>query len=140
MISTHNVPYALKCIRYIFKKQIRRSFCLSQPGNFKEQRSSWVCKSPPASSNAETLARKSSTQQVEAWDVVWIGFSDVLTEPLSPRVKQRAVAALRMFVLFTMAHTFKSSGPLQSFAEPADTGEQVDISYGFLLSRSLCRF
>ena len=46
-----NVPYALQYIRYIFKQQIRRSFCRSQPDNFKEQDTSWVRESSPVSSN-----------------------------------------------------------------------------------------
>ena len=68
---------------YVFKEQIRRSFCRSQPGNFKEQRTSWVGKPSTVSSNRKRLAGKSPAQQVEVGDVVWIGFSEIFTEPLS---------------------------------------------------------
>ena len=40
---------------YVFKQQIRRSFCRSQPGNFKEQRTSWVGKPSTVSSNRKSL-------------------------------------------------------------------------------------
>ena len=87
MISVHNVPYALKCIINIFKQQIRRSFCRSQPGNFKEQGTSWVAESSTVSSNRKRLAGKSAAQQVEVGQVAWVGFSDIFTEPLSFGVK-----------------------------------------------------
>ena len=83
MLTTHNVPYALQRINDVFKQQIRRSFCRSQPGNFKEQGTSWIVESSTVSSNRKRLAGKSAAQQVEVRDVVWIGFSDIFTEPLS---------------------------------------------------------
>ena len=45
MLTTHNVPYALKCIRYVLKQKIRRSSCRSQSGNFKEESASGIFKS-----------------------------------------------------------------------------------------------
>jgi hypothetical protein len=36
------------------------------------------------------------------------------------------------FVDFTMSYTGKSSGTGEPFPEPANAGEQVNISYGFL--------
>ena len=42
MLTTHNVPYALKHIRNIFEKQIRRPLCFSQSGNLKKESSSGV--------------------------------------------------------------------------------------------------
>ena len=44
-------PVMVKQSGYVFKQQIRRSFCLSQPGNFKEQGTSWVRESSTVSSN-----------------------------------------------------------------------------------------
>ena len=37
MLTTHNVVYVQKCIRYIFKQQIRRLPGFSQAGQFKEE-------------------------------------------------------------------------------------------------------
>src|SRR5699024_7488771 len=55
---------------YVFKQQIRRSFCRSQPGNFKEQRTSWVGKPSTVSSNRKRLAGKSPAQQVEVGNFI----------------------------------------------------------------------
>jgi hypothetical protein len=71
----------------IFKQQIRRSFCRSQPGNFKEQGTSWIVESPTVSGNRKRLAGKSAAQQVEVGNAVWIGFSDIFTKPLSSRIE-----------------------------------------------------
>lgn len=131
MLTTHNVPYALQHIRNIFKQQIRRSFCRSQPGNFKEQRTSWVGKPSTVSSNRKRLAGKSPAQQVEVGHFIGVGFSDVLTEPLSFRIEQRPVALVGIFVDLTMAYADKTSGSAESLPEPADAGKQVNIRYGF---------
>ena len=72
---------------YVFKQQIRRSFCRSQPGNFKEQGTSWVAESSTVSSNRKRLTGKTSAQEFKVGDVAWIGFSDIFTEPLSFGVK-----------------------------------------------------
>lgn len=55
MLTTHNVPYVQKCIRYIFKQQIRRLPDFSQPGQFKEESSSRISESFSGSCNAESL-------------------------------------------------------------------------------------
>lgn len=94
MLTTHNVPYALKCIRYVFKQQIRRSFCRSQPGNFKEQGTSWIGKSPTVSSNRKRLTGKTSAQEFEVGDIARIGFSDIFTEPLSFGIEQGFIALI----------------------------------------------
>ena len=80
-------PVMVKQSGNIFKQQIRRSFCRSQPGNFKEQGTSWIVESSTVSSNRKRLAGKSAAQQVEVGDAVWIGFSDIFTKPLSFGVK-----------------------------------------------------
>ena len=77
------------------------------------------------------LAGKSSAEEFKVWQVAWIGFSDVITEPLSFGIKQRPVAAVGIFVDLAMSYTGKSSGTAESFPEAANAGEQVDISYGF---------
>ena len=116
----------------IFKQQIRRSFCRSQPGNFKEQRTSWIGKSSTVSGNRKRLAGKSAAQQVEVGDAVWIGFSDIFTKPLSFCIEQGFIALVCLFVDLAMAYAGKPSGAGEPFPEPANAGEQVNISYGFL--------
>ena len=132
MLTTHNVIYALQHINDVFKQQIRRSFCRSQPGNFKEQGTSWIVESSTVSSNRKRLAGKSAAQQVEVGDAVWIGFSDIFTKPLSFCIEQGFIALVCLFVDFAMAYAGKPSGAGEPFPEPADAGEQVNISYGFL--------
>ena len=55
MLTTHNVVYVQKCIRYIFKQQIRRLPGFSQAGQFKEESAAWISESFSRSCNAETL-------------------------------------------------------------------------------------
>ena len=55
MLTTHNVPYVQKCIRYIFKQQIRRLPGFSQPGKLKEESASRITKSFSGACNAESL-------------------------------------------------------------------------------------
>ena len=45
MITTHNVVYVQKCIRYIFKQQIRRVPSFSQAGKLKEESAPWISES-----------------------------------------------------------------------------------------------
>ena len=125
-------PVMVKQAGNVFKQQIRRSFCRSQPGNFKEQGTSWIGKSPTVSSNRKRLTGKTSAQEFKVGDVAWIGFSDIFTEPLSFGIEQGFIALIGFFVDFAVSYTGKSSGTGESFPEPANTGEQVNISYGFL--------
>ena len=125
-------PVMIKQSGNIFKQQIRRSFCRSQPGNFKEQGTSWIGKSPTVSSNRKRLTGKTSAQEFKVGDVAWIGFSDIFTEPLSFGIEQGFIALVGFFVDFAVSYTGKSSGTGESYPEPANTGEQVNISYGFL--------
>ena len=86
----------------------------------------------PASSNAETLARKSATEKFKGRHTACVCFSDIFTEPLSFGIEQGFIALIGFFVDFAVSYTGKSSGTGESFPEPANTGEQVNISYGFL--------
>lgn len=122
-------PVMTKQSGNIFKEQIRRPFCLSQPGNFKEQGTSRVCKASAVPGSRKRLAGKSSAQEVEVGNFVRIGFFDIFTEPLSFGIKQSFIASVGLFVNFTMADTGKSSGAGEPLSEPADAGEQVNISY-----------
>ena len=55
MLTTHNVPYVQKCIRYVLKQQIFRLPGFSQPGQFKEESSSRIAESFSGACNAESL-------------------------------------------------------------------------------------
>lgn len=55
MLTTHNVPYVQKCIRYIFSQPVLRVPGFSQSGKLKEQGAPWVVESAAASGNAEGL-------------------------------------------------------------------------------------
>ena len=125
MLTTHNVPYVQKCIRYIFKQQIRRLPGFSQAGQFKEEGAAWISESFSGSCNAESLARKSAAEQLEFGHCFWVCFSCIFNEPLSLRVKQGVVTAVGVFVDFAVSYAFKSSGKGQSFAETADAGEHI---------------
>ena len=125
MLTTHNVPYVQKCIRYIFKQQIRRLPDFSQSGQFKEESAAWISESFSISCNAESLARKSAAEQLEFGHGAGVGFSGIFNEPLSLRVKQGVVAAVGVFVDFAVPYTFKAPGTGQSFAETTDAGEHI---------------
>ena len=125
MLTTHNVPYVQKCIRYVLKQQIRRLPDFSQPGQFKEESSSRISESFSGACNAESLARKSAAEKPEVWHCFWVCFSCIFYEPLSLRVKQGVVTAVGVFVDFAVSYAFKSSGTGQTFAETADAGEHI---------------
>ena len=125
MLTTHNVPYVQKCIRYVLKKQIRRLPGFSQAGQFKEESAAWISESFSRSCNAESLARKSAAEQLEVRHGAGVGFSGIFNEPLSLRVKQGVVTAVGVFVDFAVSYAFKASGTGQSFAETADAGEHI---------------
>ena len=125
MLTTHNVPYVQKCIRYIFKQQIRRLPGFSQSGQFKEESAARISESFSGSCNAESLARKSAAEKLEVRHGAGVGFSGIFNEPLSLRVKQGVVTTVGVFVDFAVSYAFKSSGTGQSFAETADAGEHI---------------
>ena len=107
----------------IFKQQIRRSFCRSQPGNLKEQGTSWIVESSTVSSNRKRLAGKSSAEEFKVRQLVWVSFSDVFTEPLSFGIKQCTVALISVFVYLTMSRAGEPACLCQSFPESADPGK-----------------
>ena len=125
MLTTHNVPYALLHIRYIFKKQIRRLPGFSQAGQFKEQSTSRISESSACSRDAERLARKTAADKLKIWHGAGVGFSGIFNEPLSLRVKQGIVTAVGVFIDFAMPYAGKPTGTGQPFAETADAGEHI---------------
>ena len=125
MLTTHNVPYVQKCIRYVFKQQIRRLPDFSQAGQFKEESSSRISESFSGACNAESLARKSAAEQLEVRHGAGVGFSGIFNEPLSLRVKQGVVTAVGVFVDFAVSYAGKSTGTGQPLSETADAGEHI---------------
>ena len=87
MLTTHNVPYVQKCIRYIFKQQIRRLPGFSQSGQFKEESAARISESFSGACGAERLTRKASAKKLEFWHCFWVCFSCIFYEPLSFSVK-----------------------------------------------------
>ena len=138
MISVHNVPYVLKCINDVFKQQIARLPGFSQSGKLKEQGPSGISESFSSASDAECLTRESTAEQVEFGHCFRIGFSGVVNEPLSFRIKQRSVAAQCILVALAVSHTLESSGPTKSFPETADPGKHINKSNGFAHPLLLC--
>jgi hypothetical protein len=126
LLTTHNVPYVQKCIRYIFKQQIRRLPGFSQPGKLKEESASRITKSFSGACNAESLARKSAAEQPEFWHCFWVCFSCIFYEPLSLRVKQGIVTAVGVFIDFAVSYARKAPGTGQPLAETTDAGEHID--------------
>ena len=125
MICVHNVPYVQKCIRYIFKQQIRRLPGFSQSGQFKEESAARISESSACSRDTERLARKTAADKLKTWHGAGVGFSGIFNEPLSLRVKQGVVTAVGVFVDFAVSHTCKAPGKGESFAETADAGEHI---------------
>ena len=125
MLTTHNVPYVQKCIRYVFKQQIRRLPGFSQSGQFKEESAARISESFSGSCNAESLARKSAAEKLEVRHGAGVGFSCIFNEPLSLRVKQGVVTTVGVFVDFAVPYACKAPGTGQSFAETADAGEHI---------------
>ena len=125
MLTTHNVVYVQKCIRYVFKQQILRLPDFSQPGQFKEESSSRISESFSGACGAERLTRKASAKKLKFWHCFWVCFSCISNEPLSLRVKQGIIAAIGILVDFAVTHTFKAPGSGQSLAETADAGEHI---------------
>ena len=74
---------------YVLKEQIARVPGFSQAGKFKEEGASGVSESLATSSKAESLAGKSTAEQVEVGHGCGVGFSGIFDVPLSFRVKQR---------------------------------------------------
>ena len=89
-------------------------------------------KIPHGFQQSKKTDRETSAQEFEVGDIARIGFSDIFTEPLSFGIEQGFIALIGFFVDFAVSYTGKSSGTGESFPEPANTGEQVNISYGFL--------
>ena len=139
MLTTHNVIYALQHIRHIFEQKIRRSFGLSQSGNFKEESTSCIVKSFSAASERKRLAGESPTQKVEVGQVVGVNGSGVwIVSLLLPDVVDRAVTGFGIFVDLAVSDALEAAGAGQPRPKAADPGEHIKISDQVISSPS-CR-
>lgn len=78
MISVHNVPYVLKCIRHIFKQQKRWSFNGGNAGDLKKESASCVIlESSAEPCDTEGLTGKTAANKVDIRQGVWINGSCV---------------------------------------------------------------
>ena len=137
MISIHNVPYVLKCIRNIFKQQIRRLSGFSQSGNLKEESASGVIESFSFASVRKRLAGKTSAQEVEVGQVSGVDFSGIgIVFLLLPNIVDGAVAGIGVLVDLTMADTLETARAGQSGPEAADPREHIKITDQMLSSPS----
>ena len=129
MISVHNVPYVLKCINDVFKQQIRRSLCLSQSGNLKEESSSGVGKAPSAASVRKCLAGESSAEKFEVGQVCRVDFGCVgIISFLLSRLINGRIAGIGVFVDLTVSNTLETARTGQSRAEAANAGKHIKVS------------
>ena len=129
MLTTHNVPYALQHINDIFKQQIRRSLCLSQSGNLKEESSSGVGKAPSAASLRKCLAGESSAEQVEVRQVCGVNLGCVrIVSFLLSRFVDCLVAGIGVFVDLTVSNTPETARAGQPGAETANAGKHIKVS------------
>lgn len=140
MISVHNVPYALQRIRNIFKQQIPRAPCFNQTGNFKEESTSCIVKSPAAASERKCLAGESSTEQVEAGQVAGVDFSCIgIVSLLLSDFMDSAVACVGVFIDLTVADTLETARTGQPGPETADPREHIKIADQVISPSSCCR-
>ena len=139
MISVHNVVYVLKCINDVFGKQIRRSLCLSQSGNLKEESSSGVGKAPPAASVRKCLAGESSAEQVEVRQVCGVNLGCVrIVSFLLSRFVDCLVAGIGVFVDLAVSYTPETARAGQPGAETANAGKHIKVSDQSVSSPSSC--
>ena len=129
MLTTHNVVYALQHINDVFKQQIRRSLCLSQSGNLKEESSSGVGKAPSAASVRKCLAGESSAEKFEVGQVCRVDFGCVgIISFLLSRLINGRIAGIGVFVDLTVSNTPETARAGQPGAETANAGKHIKVS------------
>ena len=129
MLTTHNVPYALQHIRDIFKQQIRRSLCLSQSGNLKEESSSGVGKAPSAASVRKCLAGKSSAEKFEVGQVCRVNFGCVgIISFLLSRLINGRIAGIGVFIDLAVPNALETACTRQAGTEATNASEHVKVS------------
>ena len=139
MISVHNVVYVLKCIRNIFKQQIRRSFGLSQSGNLKEESSSGVGKASSAASVRKCLAGESSAEKFEVGQVCRVDFGCVgIISFLLSRLINGRIAGIGVFIDLAVPNALETACTRQAGTEAANASEHVKVSNQAVSSPSSC--
>ena len=129
MISVHNVIYVLKCINDVFKQQIRRSLCLSQSGNLKEESASGVGKAPSAASLRKCLARESSADEVEVRQVCGVNLGCVrIVSFLLSRLINGRIAGIGVFIDLAVTDAPETARAGQSRSKAANAGEHIKVS------------
>ena len=112
----------------VFKEQIRRPLCLSQPGNLKEESASGIFKSSSSASLRKCLAGEPSAQEVEVGEVVWVSFSGVwIIEFLLSWMVDGTIAGICVRVDFTVTDTLETACPVKTGTEAADACEHVKV-------------
>ena len=148
MLTTHNVPYALQRIRYVFQEKKWRPFRFSDSGNLEEESSSCIVpESEPFASHAEALAWKARTDEVNVRQVVCINFCSVLKVDFSFRLVDCVVGLVCLFIDLAMTDAFKAAHRFESAAKTTDTCEHIkksdrhrasDRSYLIVISPRFC--
>ena len=117
--------------RKIFKQQIARRSDFSQPDSLKEQDPAGISEPFSSASDAECLTRESTAEQVEFGHCFRIGFSGIVNESLSFRIKQHSIDAQDILVTLAVSYTLKSSGPTRGLPETANSGKHINKSNNF---------
>ena len=112
----------------VLKEQIRRSLCLSQPGNLKEESASGIFEASSPASLRKCLAGESSAQEVEVWEIAGVNFSGVwIIHFLLSGMVDSTVAGVSVFVDLAVTDTLKPSRPVETGTEAADACEHVKV-------------
>ena len=112
----------------VFKEQIRRPLCLSQPGNLKEESASGIFKSSSSASLRKCLAGKPSAQEVEVREFSGINGSCIGIETfLLSDVVDGTIAGICVRVDFTVTDTLETACPVKTGTEAADACEHVKV-------------
>ena len=112
----------------VFKEQIRRPLCLSQPGNLKEESASGIFEASSPASLRKCLAGESSAQEVEVREFSGVNGSCIGIETfLLSNVVDGTIAGIGVGVDLTVSDTPKTACPVKSCPEAADTGKHVKI-------------
>ena len=112
----------------VLKEQIRRSLCLSQPGNLKEESASGIFEASSPASLRKCLAGESSAQEVEVWEIAGVNFSGVwIIHFLLSGMVDSTVAGVSVFVDLAVTDTLKPSRPVETGTEAAEACEHIKV-------------
>lgn len=110
MLTTHNVPYVQKCIRYVFKDNpcgsIFRTLAFDELSKCKKESTSCSVKPSLAASDRNILTRESSCPQVCSGEICGGDFCDVGCIPfILLYIVNGSVTAVGILINLTMPHT-----------------------------------